>query len=244
MPDRRQHRGPHPQDAELFAPALVPVLRAAVAELSWLLSRGYADVAAAKLVGDRHRLLQRQRIAVRRCACSDEQKARRAQRRQGLMACAGAALAVDGFNLLTTIEAALAGGVLLRGRDGWVRDMASMHGSWKRVAETAAAVEILCDVLAAATPSAVTVVLDRPVKNSGRLAVLVRAAAAARGLSWQVLLSAHADRELLDVGAVVATADSAVLDRAARHLDVVGAALPRLVSSRSLGATWLLDLGD
>ena len=37
MPDKRHHRGPHPADAELFAPAAVPRLRDAVADLSWLL---------------------------------------------------------------------------------------------------------------------------------------------------------------------------------------------------------------
>ena len=29
MPDRREHRGPHPEDRRLFAPAVWPVLRAA-----------------------------------------------------------------------------------------------------------------------------------------------------------------------------------------------------------------------
>src|SRR5688500_10446127 len=53
MPDHRSHRGPHPEDAGLFAPAVHPTLRSAVADLSWLLTRGYADPSALKLVGDR-----------------------------------------------------------------------------------------------------------------------------------------------------------------------------------------------
>ena len=40
--------------------------------------------------------------------------------------------------MLTTIEAALAGGVILAARDGAYRDMASMHGSYRKVAETPA----------------------------------------------------------------------------------------------------------
>jgi Protein of unknown function (DUF434) len=63
VPDKRTHRGPHPVDAQLFAPENWPQLQAAVADLSWLLGRGYASVASLKLVGDRYRLDQRQRAA-------------------------------------------------------------------------------------------------------------------------------------------------------------------------------------
>ena len=73
MPDTREHRGPHPADAELFAPALLPRLREAVADFSLLLTKGYADKSALKLVGDRFSLTQRQRLAVMRGSCSDQQ---------------------------------------------------------------------------------------------------------------------------------------------------------------------------
>ena len=62
MPDRRNHRGAHPQDRLLFAsdPA-EPDLRRATSDLNWLLTRGYASVSALKLVGDRYALYARQR---------------------------------------------------------------------------------------------------------------------------------------------------------------------------------------
>src|SRR5256885_8530001 len=44
---------------------------------SWLLSRGYQPKSALKLVGDRHSLRERQRLAVGRAACSDESRERR-----------------------------------------------------------------------------------------------------------------------------------------------------------------------
>ncbi|MGH7202002.1 MAG: DUF434 domain-containing protein [Planctomycetaceae bacterium] len=59
MPDTRRHRGPHPDDGELFAPAVWPILCAAVAHLSWLLTEGYAAPSALKLVGDRFALTER-----------------------------------------------------------------------------------------------------------------------------------------------------------------------------------------
>ena len=80
MPDRRAHRGPHPEDARLFAAEVHPALRRATGDLCWLLSRGYARESSLKLVGDRYGLLARQRIAVARCACSDEAAADRQSR--------------------------------------------------------------------------------------------------------------------------------------------------------------------
>src|SRR5437763_1300671 len=64
VPDTRSHRGPDPRDGLAFDPSAWPALRAAVADLSWLLERGYAPTSALKLVGDRWSLTERQRAAV------------------------------------------------------------------------------------------------------------------------------------------------------------------------------------
>src|SRR5262249_51185115 len=140
MPDRRSHRGMHPEDARLFAPDQWPALRSAVAEFSWLLTRGYAEPSALKLVGDRHRLDARQRMPVMRSAGTDEAPARRAASRVDVPAVRGQGLDIDGYNVLTTIEAALSGGVILAARDGTYRDVASIHGSYRKVEETRPAI--------------------------------------------------------------------------------------------------------
>src|SRR5688572_17145320 len=113
MPDSRTARGPHPKDSDCFATSSLPALRCAVAELSWLLDRGYSKKAALKLVGDRHALRDRQRMAVQRCAASQEDRVARWSRTVPASELAGETLAVDGYNILLTVEAALSGGVLL-----------------------------------------------------------------------------------------------------------------------------------
>ena len=143
MPDTRSHRGPHPEDDRLFAPAVRPRLVEAVADLCWLLSRGYATPSALKLVGDRYALAARQRVAVARCACSEAERARRLAHQVDGRQVRGGRVWLDGYNVLTTIEAALGGGVILGARDGAYRDMASMHGSYRKVAETRPALELL-----------------------------------------------------------------------------------------------------
>jgi hypothetical protein len=143
VPDKREHRGPHPDDRERFAPALLPRLREAVADFSLLLTKGYAGKSALKLVGDRFSLTQRQRLAVMRSSCSDQQRQSRLKRCVPIEALAGLPLAIDGYNLLITIEAALSAGLIFRGRDGCFRDLASIHGTYRKVEETVPAVRLI-----------------------------------------------------------------------------------------------------
>lgn len=233
MPDRRQHRGAHPQDPRLFADGALPGLRQATAELGWLLERGYAPVAALKLVGDHHQLQARQRLAVIRSACGADAVARR---RAATVPLAGAAVVVDGFNQLITMEAALAGAALLRGADGRLRDLASVHGTYRSVQETERALQTLGQALAPA--ASVHWVLDRPVSNSGRLAARLQA------LGWTTELSDRADQALVDHAArsmALATSDGPLIDRAI----AAGATLcdPLATAVGAVDGAWILDLG-
>jgi hypothetical protein len=220
MPDRRIHRGPHPDDERLFAPEVLPRLREATSDLCWLLSRGYTSVSALKLVGDRYDLEQRQRTAVSRCACSDAAVTRRREQQVSLPSLAGQTLLIDGYNLLTTVEAALAGGFVLAARDSCFRDMASMHGTWRRVAETAPAVELIGGFLAGTALGRCHWYLDRPVSNSGRLKRILLDLSAAKDWHWEVELVDDPDRILATAPQAVATADSAILDRCAAWVNL------------------------
>ena len=222
MPDRRRHRGPHPGDAERFGAAHLPALREAAADLAFLLDRGYANTAALKLVGDRFALDQRQRLLLMRGTCPAATATARQRKRVDAAALAGCVLWIDGFNVLTTIEVALAGGVVLRGRDGCTRDMASMHGTWRRVDETSPAAVLVGEVLAEIGVAAARWLLDRPVSNAGRFALLLRALASQRSWNWLVELSDSPDRELAASSEVIATADGPVLDRGGAWFDLAG----------------------
>jgi len=218
---------------------MLPRLRAACADLCWLLSRGYAEKSAGTLVGDRYALSERQRIAVRRCACSDEQLADR-QRRQitDPAILSGAVLELDGYNVLTTVEAALAGGIILVGREGSYRDMASMHGNFKKVAETPKAITLIGQTLARYRLQSAIWYLDAPVSHSARLKQILLEIAAENHWSWQVELVPDPDRILTVASSIIASADSAILDRAERWFslarEVVEEHLPLIAHTLSL----------
>lgn len=230
MPDTRSHRGPHPEDGQLFGPEAQPRLVEAVADLCWLLTRGYATPSALKLVGDRYALAARQRVAVARCACSDAQQARRSAHRVDGRQVRGQRVWLDGYNVLTTIEAALGGGVILDARDGAYRDMASMHGSYRKVAETRPALELLGRRLGELGVAECRWCLDRPVSNSGRLKQIMEETAAAGGWRWEIELVPNPDPILSRASEIVVTADSVILDRCQSWLnlarDTIAAYLP------------------
>jgi hypothetical protein len=230
-------RGPHAADEALFEVEQHAVLRRAVGELGWLLERGYAEPSACKLVGDRHRLQKRQRLAVRRSACPESSVRSRAARRVGIADLRGEDIAIDGFNCIITVEAALAHGVVLRGCDGAVRDMASVHGSYRQVEVTRMAIEHLTALLCDAAVERVTWYLDRPVSNSGRLAEVIEALAPPQIRAWTVELPFDPDRVLLETSAVVATSDSRILDACGAWVD-----LPAAIIERSIPDAWLVDL--
>ncbi len=244
MNDRR-HRGQHPRDHALFARERHPALRRAVSELSWLQTRGYADNSALKLVGDRHNLTARQRKAVSRNACSDEARDARARRRVELSSLAGKPLAIDGLNLLITIESLLSGGFVFIGRDRAHRDLASVHGTYRMVAETGAAARVIGGWLTTAGVGPVTWYLDRPVSNSGRLRARLLELAAEHNWPWDARLVNNPDQELVRSGGAVSTSDAWILDNCAAWVDLVHVVLHEPVSASSPDRperVWLVDL--
>jgi hypothetical protein len=220
MPDRRSHRGPHPEDHEGFGAEAQARLREAASDFCWLLDRGYAHRSGIKLVGDCYALRERQRIAVLRCACCDSDFQNRKAREIDPTEMRGQPLLIDGYNLLTTVEAALAGAVILQGRDGAFRDMASIHGHFKFVAETSPALLMIGEMLERLQPSESLWYFDSPVSNSGRLALLVRQVAAAHSWNWRVELTQNPDAILCAASETVATADSMILQRCAHWVNL------------------------
>jgi hypothetical protein len=182
-------------------------------DLCWLLDRGYAPRSALELVGNRQGLASRQRMALSRCACSLDAAQHRRQLELAPGAARGRELWLDGYNVLTVIESALAGGVVLLGRDGCCRDIAGIHRRYRKVNETIPALRLVGETTAAWGVTCCHWWLDKPVSNSGRLKALIIEAAADAGWNMPVDLAFNPDRVLRESEHIIATSDGAVLDR-------------------------------
>ena len=262
MPDRRIHRGPHPDDAALFAPGMLPRLREAVADFSMLLTKGYADKSALKLVGDHFSLTQRQRLAVMRSSCSDQHLKSRLERRVAIEDLSGQPIAIDGYNLLITVEAALSGGLIFQGRDDCFRDLASIHGTYRKVEETIPAVQLIGEFLTEigrlrgegvpplnhgqspapakagntrdTTAAQVLWLLDSPVSNSGRLKALIAQIARENNWPWEIRLTISPDAELSRIDTIVVTSDSIILNACCQWTNLAAEIITRKLPSATI----------
>ena len=212
MPDKRTHRGKHPEDDRLFTETQILDLRRAVGDLAWLLSHGYAEKSSLKLVGDRYALKERQRMAVMRSACSDEELATRSSRQLPPSALVNQPLLVDGYNIITTVETALGGGVVLKARDGSLRDIAGLHGTYRKVQETMPTLELIGRSLAELSISSCQWFLDSPVSNSGRLKTMLLKLADENEWNWQVQVVTNPDPILIKAENIISTSDSIILN--------------------------------
>jgi len=247
MPDKRTHRGPHPADAELFAPAAILDLRSAIADFSLLLTKGYAEKSALKLVGDKFSLVERQRTAIMRSACSDQQLASRNQRRVSVENLAGQPIAIDGYNILITIEAAMSGACIFKGRDGCFRDLASIHGTYRKVTETIPALQLIGKFLKEHNAGDCLWLLDSPVSNSGRLKTLIGKLARENSWNgfdkltagWEIELLFSPDAKLIKTDLIVVSSDSVVLDGCKNWVN-----LARAIIEEKLPRAHLIDLSQ
>jgi hypothetical protein len=214
-------------------------LREGVRDLCWLLDRGYGIGSATELVGDRYHLTRRQRIAIARCACSETAAERRSAHAVSAAALRGQELWLDGFNVLTAVETALGGGVILIGRDGCCRDVAGVYAHYHKVAETIPALRIIGDYLVQQGVSRCLWWLDSPVDNSGRLKALIEDVAREANWPWEVELVLNPDRVLSSAAQIVCSSDHEILDRCQRWHN-----LCREVVRENAPRARVVDLGE
>lgn len=223
-------------DRQTFEAAVIPAMREAVHDLSWLLSRSYADSAAVTLVGDRYQLDARQREAVRRCSAGDAMLSLRDERRMAPASACGRTVLIDGYNVLTTVSSAKTGRAIIVGRDGCFRDLAARRGKFDR-AEILGAARDVFDLLAELGVARARWLFDEPVSGSGEMASRIRAMDA----PFDVEASAVPDPDavLLETEDVSATSDSRILEGCRGWIDLATWTIERLPAS-----PWIVDLRD
>jgi len=238
MQKAHRHRGADPEDEHSFGAKRLSDLRQAVEDVCWLQDRGYGISSATELAGDRYHLTRRQRIAVARCSCSSKARERRHGHQVDPQQLQGQELWLDGFNVLTAVETALGGGVVLIGRDGCCRDVAGVYSHYHKVEETVPALQAIGLMAAKWGVAECRWWLDSPVSNCGRLKRIILEVAAETGWPWQVELVTNPDRVLSGAEQIVSSSDHAILDRCQKWVNVV-----RQVITDQAPYAHVLDLG-
>lgn len=206
------NRGFVPADAKEFADEVLPVLRYAQQDIVYLLNRGYDLAHAVTFVGNRFQFSARQRAALTRATAADEATAER-KRRQLAESLQGGVVYIDGFNLVITLEAAQSPQTtLMRCMDGTVRDLCGLHGTYRLIDATAAALRWVGEFFAQQGVARAVFYLDAPVSNLGRLGAAIMEEIQRCCVPCEVLLVPNADAALWGRASVV-TSDAIILDR-------------------------------
>ena len=197
----------------------------ACATFRLLREKGYPEKATLKLIGDRHGLSRIQRNCLFRGVVPTETAALRKVKIVAPGAVAGQSVALDWYNVLITVESYLHGHVLYCADDGVVRDASETHGSYRTGPLTPRAVDEIITEIAGLKPSRVDAFLDRPMAFSASMAEDLRSRLSVLSFETEVSLAQSADYPLKASAGIVASSDSALLDRCSRAVDLAGAVL-------------------
>ena len=201
----------------------------AAGDYRFLRNRGYPQSGALQLVGNRYRLSTVERHTLFRGVVPDRAGAPRRLKLQPPEALGEQPLGIDWFNVLITVESYLKGLAVFVSDDGVVRDAAGVHASYRPGPVSERAEQEILQAVAALAPTRADLFLDSPISFSGTIAGRLREEWARRlSLPCSVQVVPSADYSLKTYPGIVATSDSAIMDRAARLFD-----LPRhVVESR------------
>ncbi len=197
-------------------------LRQAAADFRYLLNRGYPRKAALALVGNRYDLHHASRQILHRGVFAEAISRERRAKIKRLSDLGGLPLALDGHNVLITLECAFNGLPLAAADDGFVRDVAELSRAYRISPATDRALKAMAVFLQGRNPGPVAVFYDAPMSKSGELTRRTREIFQETGLGCEALAVPVPEKELLAFPGAVATSDTHVIDARQGIVDLAG----------------------
>jgi hypothetical protein len=142
-------------------------------------------------------------------------------------AVAGTPLGIDWYNVLITVESHLRGVTIFLAEDGFARDAAAAHASFRPTLLTERAMAEIIAAVCLLSPSRVEVFIDAPIAHSALMAERLRTLCAELAFPVEASLVHSADYPLKSFSGIVASSDSAIIDRAQHALDLAAHVLVR-----------------
>jgi hypothetical protein len=203
-------------------------LHEAAEDFRFLLNRGYPRKAVLEIVGNRYRLCSDERHLLHRGVFSDADAKSRRNKIVPLDRMPNQNLAIDGYNVIITIEAGLSGRPVILGDDGFIRDISGLSGRFRKTAKTEEALSLIFKVLKKFTPLHSLFLFDAPISRSGLLAEEVRNRMKKEGLPGDAEAVKVPEELLNGFPGLVATSDTAIIDSCAKAVDLAGHILGKM----------------
>ena len=209
-------------------------IQEAALDIRYLLNRGYPRKVSLDLAGNRYQLTSDLRHLLHRGVFSDADSKSRSKRKIPIKGIRDKELAIDGYNVIITVEAGLSGQPLVLGDDGFIRDISGLSGRFKKTERTEEAIRMVLDVLRKVKPRHFLFLFDAPISRSGQLARDIRDRLKREGLPGEARAVKVPEKILNGFPGVVATSDTAIIDQSKRAVDLAGAILRQRTNLDSL----------
>jgi hypothetical protein len=209
-------------------------LQTAAADFLYLLDRGYPRSASLQLLGNRYNLDALHREVLHRGVFARKEATERRGRLVGVERLKDLKLLVDGHNVLITVESGVAGRLLIAANDGVIRDVAGVSHRYRITNLTHEAIDTIFQTLQKYPPKETLFFLDAPIRQSGELAAVLRAALKSCNLPGDAQALKVPESRLIGGEGVVASSDSAVLDGVQQGFDLAATAIKCLPQSINL----------
>ncbi|MDO5521153.1 MAG: DUF434 domain-containing protein [bacterium] len=220
-------RGYVESDYQQFAGRTLISLQQAAEEVQYLLNHGYPIKQVTTFVGNHYLFSERQRLALSRSISTDQAIDIRNKKLVKEETLVGKTVHVDGFNTIITLEVALSGSLVLECRDGCIRDLAGLRGTYRMIEQTETAVHLVFHQLEQWGVTKAVVYLDQPVSNSGRLGQLIKLVATEYKLEAEVEIRCDVD-PVLETMENVITSDAIILNKCISWCNLTQALLQKI----------------
>ena len=206
----------------------------AAEDFRYLLNRGYPRKTTLELVGNRYGLTSDERHLLHRGVFSSSDSQARQKKKISIQEVRNKDLAIDGHNVLITIEAGLSRRPLILGDDGFIRDVSGLSGSFKKTESTEKAIRFIIHAIKIIKPRQTLFLFDAPISMSGELAQEVRSQLKGENLLGEAMAVKVPEKILIGFPGIIATSDTAIIDQSKKVLDLAGYIITKRIGSKSL----------
>jgi hypothetical protein len=206
-------------------------LHEAAIDFRYLLNRAYPRKPSLELVGNHYQLTFDERHLLHRGVFSDGDARKRLKKKVSPQKISGQELAIDGYNVVITIEAALSGRPLVFGDDGFLRDISGLSGNFRRTGKTEESLRLIFAFLTERKPRRTMFLFDSPISNSGTLAQEVRRYLQEMDIPGDAKAVRVPEDILIGFPGIVATSDTAIIDQSSKIVDLAGFLIRQRVPS-------------
>ena len=194
----------------------------AAQDFRYLLSRGYPRLGALTYVGNRYQLPKQDREIMGRGVYPGHEALARRKRLLPPDRIARRAVAVDGYNVIITLESAFYGRPLIECDDGPIRDASWVSNSYRASDVTDQVLEMIMDHLRGLGALSIVFLLYSSMSMSGELAMHINAMLSGRDLMGRAQALPNPAKELAEFPGIVATSNSVLIERVAEPFDLAG----------------------